>query len=190
MLNPRCLKGADFWNKWTEDYIKLEELGFTKNQILHMLGSLQYVHDYCDTPSFIDFQEKLPKGYKWNDGVKYGFKGNEKKKYDGETYVLLPIGEDLYIRGIHIPFEIKNVVQRFGENWKENPEFKNEYMVAYKECKRWATIIRNFRNYTAVYVITEMMDHISPFLHNCIMNFWKENGLRIGHIESILKDIK
>lgn len=44
----------------------------------------------------------LPKGCRWSDGQKFLQKRSRKfnRIYSGESYVFLPAGEDLYIKGI------------------------------------------------------------------------------------------
>ena len=85
-INPDCLQGHDFVNKFIADYEKMESIGFKRNQILNMLASQKYVQDFVETPEWLTSVKKLPKGYKWSDGRKFYKKSGKNGTFNKNFY--------------------------------------------------------------------------------------------------------
>lgn len=152
-----------FINRLAEDIGKLQQVGFDDRDVKKMLGRLDYVRFWTAWPTWAFPADKLPKGCKWSDGVKYRWRAG--KKSVAETYTFLPAGNDLYIKsGNGAPLMP-------GLNIRE---------------KTFLRIV-NFRSLTA----NEFLQKIdcSPFFHDCVLEFWKENNLRTGLTETIFKNI-
>ena len=151
-----------FLNRLAEDIGKLQDAGFDNKDIPKMLGRLSYVRFWVGWPRWAFPVDKLPKGYKWSDGVKYSKKGG--KREAAETYVFLPIGADLYIKRGNGDCGMP------GINIKEKTTFLQ---------------IINFRDLTA----NEFLQGIdySPFFRSSALYFWKQNGLPLGWAEPCLK---
>lgn len=163
MINPDCLQGVDFLNKYISDYKKLEECGFNRMQIIKMLNTQQYVKDFIDTPEWLVSVKKLPEGYKWNDGIKYQQKGAKKK--DSETYIFLIIENDLYIKGL-----LDKKYEIYSET--RSDEIGVPYIIGIRDKR--ICVIKDWKS---------KKDHkvnacigITPFFENSLSNFWCANG--------------
>lgn len=154
-----------FVNRLAEDIGKLQDAGFDNKDIPKMLGRLSYVRFWVGWPRWAFPVDKLPKGYKWSDGIKY-----KKKKFgmrdDAETYVFLPIGADLYIKRGNGDCGMP------GINIREKVTFLQ---------------IINFRDLTA----NEFLQGIdySPFFRSSALYFWRQNGLPLGWAEPCFKGL-
>lgn len=146
-----------FLNRLCSDIFRLEQSGFSPDEIKKMLGTFNYVRVWINTPRFLYPTLSLPKGYVWKSGVKYkcdyGVKGYSEKV----TYVLLPIGRDLYIKGISV----------CGTNI-DDPKI---------------AIIKNWKKLKGVDVAKEF----DYYLRSFILDFWKQNDLDLGFIEKITR---
>lgn len=169
MLNPDCLQGMYFVDKFIEDYCKIESLGFKRAEILKMLGSQDYVKDFVETPDFFVSAKKLPKGYKWSDGEKYQQKGA--KKCFSETYTFLIVENDICIKGFYAGWE------RFES--ARNDEAPDGYEVScYKLPKEFANkicVIKNWKSMKPQYVLGKL-DEVTPFFESSLTNFYAKNG--------------
>ncbi len=148
-----------FMNRLAEDIGKLQQVGFDDRDIKKMLGRLDYIRFWIAWPAWAFPADRLPKGCKWSEGVKYHRKAGSRSS--AETYVFLPVGNDLYIKsGNGAPLMP-------GLNIRE---------------KTFLRIV-NFRSLTA----NEFLQWIdsSPFFHDCILKIWRENSLRLGWAEPI-----
>ena len=149
-------RNAQFIYRFSEDAARLFDCGFTQKEVKQMLCSLNYVKIWCRQPDWLFPAKKLPAGFKWSDGRKEKFKS----KLESQIYTLLPVGDDLYIKGVAMA----------GMNIKD-PKIVR---------------IEQFREHT----IAEMSVYFgNDFLMTVLSKFWKENGLRQGYIEPILKDL-
>lgn len=180
MVNVECLQGMDFVNKFVSDYENFEKMGLKKHEILKMLGTLDYVQDFVDTPDWLNAVSKLPKGYKWNNGTTY--KQKSSKRSDSETYIFLAIGDDLYIKNL-----LDKVYEATKIKEEENKEF--ELLCASLRDKR-IYIIKNWKNMNALYVCGCLEKILSPFLYDCICKFWHENNIGLDYLNVITKKIE
>ncbi len=185
MLNPDCIQGMDFVDKFLEDYQKIESLGFKRSDVLKMLGSQDYVQDFAETPDFFVSAPKLPKGYKWADGEKYTRKRAGKKDF-GETYVLLIIENDIYIKGFYVGWEyyVKDTEAEYGVAYYDVP----------KDLRNKICVIKNWKTMKPQYVLWKL-DKVTPFFENSLTNFYSQNsgnlsmqdGPALDEIEEILR---
>lgn len=152
-----------FLERFSGDLNKLRREGYTDNQALKMIYSMDYVKFFLAWPEWAFPVTKLPKGYKWSDGKKYYKKGG--KRSFAETWYFLIAGDDLYIKcGNGSPFMP-------GMNINES---------------QFVRII-NFRVITAVDFLSKI--NISIFFDDCIHSFWNEQGLRQGYVEPVLREL-
>lgn len=174
-INPDCLQGYDFFNKFIGDYEKMESIGFDKNQILTMLTTQDYVQDFIETPDWLTSVKRLPKGYKWSDGTKYHKRGNVKEKSDSETYVFLSIDDDLYIKGLLDRAYESYVAKGIGEDGLQNGviiEFRDKRICVIKDWKSKKD-----------YKVNAWIGR-TPFLANSLSNFWRDNGGNMSYLEN------
>lgn len=173
MVNPDCLKGMEFIEKFISDYEKFSQMGYNKVQILKMLGTLQYVQDFIHTPEWLESTTKLPNGYKWSDGTKYNQKSG--KKNDTQTYIFLIIDDDLYI---------KNMLNRAYNFYQSDDEVNGvSESTCYVIQDKRICIIRRWKEKRSHHVVRNMDDMMTPFLEKCIHNFWHDNGGNICYIK-------
>lgn len=149
-----------FVNRLADDIGKLQQAGFDDKDIPKMLCTLSYVRFWVHWPTWAFPADKLPKGYKWADGLKFRMNGG--KRMIGESYTFLPAGDDLYIKGKPLDLVGTNI-----------------------HDKAFLRII-DFRMLTAIEFL-EGIEGGTPFFCNCVMKFWKENGGRIGGLEPLRK---
>lgn len=168
MLNPDCLQGMEFANKFLDDYRKIESLGFKRAEILRMLGSQDYVIDFIETPDFFASAKKLPKGYKWTDGEKYQYKAG--KHSLSETYVFLIIESDIYIKGFYSTWNCQAVVK--SSKYADGFEVK---FFSSQEYKNKICVIKNWKTMKPQYVLGKL-DKVSTFFENSLTNFYAKNG--------------
>lgn len=142
---------------------QLQALGFYGKTLKQMITVIPFVRAWLDTPRDFYPAKTLPKGYKWSDGKKYQYKavGN---KSSSETYIFLPVGDDLYIKGMALAGTSK----------------ANKSSLFY---------IKNFREKTAAEITIDFSYPDGVFFCNCIHKFWKEQGLRQGLVDPILRDL-
>ena len=86
-----------FLQWFAEDVALLSDAGFSKDETLKMLSTLLYVRVWRGNPPWLFPIKGLPKGHHWKNGQKFSQKGG--KGGAGYSYTLLPIGDDLYIKG-------------------------------------------------------------------------------------------
>lgn len=181
MINPDCLQGMDFVNKFIEDYCKIESLGFKRAEILRMLGSQDYVIDFVETPDFFVSVKKLPKGYKWTEGEKYQNKPS--KHSHSETYTFLIIENDIYIKGFFAGWEVYKTVRN-----NEAPDgYEVEYCKMPKEICNKICVIKNWKSMKPQYVLWKL-DEVTPFFENSLTNFYEKNGGNLSMQDSLMVD--
>lgn len=180
MVNPDCLRGNDFLNKFIPMLQGMIDLGFTKEQALTALSTQQYVRDFADTPDWFVSAPKLPKGCKWADGAKYHKKATTTgaTKADAETYVFLIIEEDIYIKGFYSTFT----------SYVRNENDELELYKAPKALRDKICIIKNWKEVNANNVIYKL--DMTPFFSNSLLNFYAKNGGEIGLTNKIAKDVR
>lgn len=169
MLNPDCLQGMDFVDKFIEDYCKIESLGFKRTEILRMLGSQDYVKDFVETPVFFVSAKKLPKGYKWSDGEKYQCKAG--KRSFNETYTFLIVENDIYIKGFYAVWGF-DVVEKDDE---KIDGFSAKRYPLHKEFRNKICVIKNWKSMTPQYVLGKL-DEVTVFFENSLTDFYAKNG--------------
>lgn len=81
-----------------EDAALLCDAGFSTAEVRSMLAALKYVQIWSENPRWLFPIRNLPKGYRWRDGQK--FSQSSGRKSDGYSYIFLPVGEDLCIKGL------------------------------------------------------------------------------------------
>ena len=177
-LNPNCLQGYDFINRFVPLVEGMMNLGLTKQQALAAAATQKFVRDFADTPEWFVSAKGLPKGYKWSDGRKYSIKGG--KRSAGEIYIFVSIDEDLYIKGFF----------RDATFYAEDDVGKFKWYKAPKEIRNQIIVIRKWKSLNANDVALKLHDGCSPFFRSSILDYWKENGVRVGFTEPIMKEIK
>lgn len=146
-----------FLNRLCNHISELQSVGMSDSDIKSVLGTFQYVRVYVNTPSFLYPCLKIPKGYSFTrDGIKVRYKGN---RGDSHTYYILPIGKDLYLKGVPVP----------GTHISD-PQIA--YVKDYKKL-----------------LGKDVANAFDNVLHDAILNFYKENGLRLGFIEPITHNL-
>lgn len=178
MVNPECLRGYEFTKKYVQDYDNLISIGYSKNEAIRALATLQYVQDFAKTPDWLECTKKLPKGYKWSDGTKYGIKHG--KKNDAESYKFLMVGEDLYIQNL---LNHKYAKVKQADNVDDGAEY--EKMRILRRIDKRICIIRDWKKLKATDVIMGLNDIMNCFLEDCIVRFWHENGGRLGYADDV-----
>lgn len=143
-----------FEKRLQEDRARLQAQGFDAETIEQKLSKLHYVRFHAAYPKWLYPTDTLPKGYKWTDGTKYTLKSHG--QYPSETYVFLPIENDLYIKT------------------------PNSYLVGVNVKDKAFLKVKDFRMLTAIDFINGYSG--TPFFLDCILHFWKDNGGRIGLI--------
>jgi hypothetical protein len=175
MLNPNCIKGTAFIDKYISDYVKLQTLGYKDLEIKKMLATQNYVQDFADTPDWLTCVNRLPKGYKWTDGTKL-YKKAQGKHSTSETYVFLIIENNLYIKGL-----------LNGEVYLHN---ENDEIVYHKVIDKRICIINDWKSLGSVEVVDGLYDFTTPFLQSKIHEFWCENGGKTGFIKPITREVR
>lgn len=166
-----CMIWADnrdeiFFEQLTNDINKLYNAGLTLDEIKTVLGCKNYVKFWAAWPSFAYPADKLPKGYKWSDGIKYKFDYGRKQRGQSTTYTFLDAGDDLYIR--------------YGNGKPLMPGLSIYDNTSVK--------IIGFRKLTAVEVYTGLRRYPYPSpLYDCVLRFWHDNGLRLGFVLPVLR---
>lgn len=177
MVNPECIRGMDFVEKYSRDYEAMQKMGLKEFEIKRALGTLQYVKDFIDTPEWLEYAKKLPKGFKWSEGTKYNHKGG--KRDVAEKYVFLIAEGDLYIRNMLYG---KYCYRKPNED--EDDGWTTYYIQDKRICK-----ISNWKSMKANAVLDGLEGVMTPFLNNCILKFWNENGGKIGFQEEVIKEV-
>ncbi len=144
-----------------EDCSKLLDAGFSINEVKHMVMSLRYVHYWRSNPAWMFPINGLPKGYRWRDGQKFSYKNKRRKRAAGETYVFLPVGENLYIKGI----------EAVGTHFSDYS----------------GVDVENFRSLTCREIVSSFPS--TPFLQSSFTTFWHSQGLALGYTIEWLRPI-
>ena len=134
-----------------EDAALLYDAGFSTAEVKSMLAALKYVQIWSENPRWIFPIRGLPKGYRWRDGQK--FSQSSGRKSDGYSYIFLPVGEDLCIKGLIVA----------GTKVDDYPASK----------------IKKYRELTCVEVLQKFPG--CPGLNSAIQSFWKSQGLPFGY---------
>ena len=143
-----------------EDISALQDAGFSNKEIKKMLVSLNYVKFWATNPSWLFPIAGLPKGFRWRDGQKFVQKRTHRS--DGRTYVFLPIGEDLYIKGICAVGTHKS-------------DYQGAKIMQYRKL--------------ASYEVTAQLAIHDPFFESSVLIFWHSQGLRLFAEPSYLRPL-
>lgn len=143
-----------FISRLCADMSRLSNAGFNDSEIKNIIGTFDYVRVYANTPSFLYPELKLPKGYAWRDGEKHKITYGKK---DSVTYVFLPIGKDLWIKGITV-----------AGTHIDDPK------IAY---------ISNYKSLNG----KDVASHFDYALSSLLLNYWHDNGLDLGFIPKITR---
>ena len=137
-----------------EDITALQDAGFSSKEIKKMLGSLDYVKIWAANPSWLFPITGLPKGVRWRDGQRFVQKRT--RRSDGRTYIFLPVGEDLYVKGICA----------VGTHKSDYPgaKIKQYRKLASYEVTAQLSIYGRFHD---------------PFFESSVLTFWRSQGLRL-----------
>lgn len=129
---------------------------------------------------WFEITNKLPKGYKWSDGTKYSYKSG--KRNSGESYILCIINADIYIKGFY----------RNASIWAtdKNNDNKLKSYKAPKEICNQVVVIKNWQSMNIHEILPYLYEEISPFFQSCLMEFWKENGGRVGLMVPVLRELE
>lgn len=176
MINPDCLRGTEFINKFVPMLQGIIDLGFSKKQAIAMLSTQQYVQDFVDTPDWFVSAPKLPKGYKWSDGIKYHKAPS--KKGDTETYVFLIVEDDIYIKGFYSKWDF----------WAHDENDELKLYKAPKSLRSKICVIKNWKKLNANNVNYKL--DMTPFFSSSLLDFYKKNGGEIGLVNKIIKDVR
>lgn len=143
-----------FLARFAADVAALIDAGIPPDIVRKVVCQYEYVRAWAACPRWLWPVKKLPKGYKWSDGEKKHFRGTGRKG-SARTIILLPIGEDLYIRDTSI--------------WWGIPGLKRgDYQGA---C------VRDFRNYPGK-DIAAAFDNV---LSGLILALYQKQGLPFGY---------
>lgn len=140
-----------------EDATLLQDAGFSQDETKRMLATLKYVRIWSTNPPWIFPIKKLPKGYRWRDGQKFSCKRG--RRYDGYSYIFLPIDEDLYVKGMVV----------IGTKASDCPGAK----------------IKHYKDLTSAEVSHRLS--ASPGLDSAIHTFWHSHGLEGGYTMPLLR---
>ena len=91
-------RDAIFLEWLTEDATALCDAGFSLAETRRMLATLSYVRVWSASPPWLFPIRGLPKGYHWRDGYKFSQRAG--RRSNGYSYTLLPVGVNLYIKGL------------------------------------------------------------------------------------------
>lgn len=159
-----------FMSRLANDISKLEQSGFQSEEIKRMIGTFPYVRVWANTPHFLYPVLKLPKGYIWKMGEKFKCDYGCHNHHNKVTYVFLPIGKDLYIKGVEVP----------GTHISD-PKI---------------VYIKNYKKLSG----SEVAQHFDYNLSSIILDYWHKNNLDLGYVlpvtrkfditEAILKDYR
>lgn len=152
--------------KWfAEDAALLLDAGFSLDEAKKMLCSLNYVKVWAANPRWFYPITGLPKEYRWRDGEKFVQK-RRPGRGDAQTYIFLPIGEDLYIKGVAAV---------------------GTHITDYRGAK-----IKQFRT-LAFYEVTEQLSRHgacpNSFFEDSLLKFWHSQGLRLFNRPSYLRPL-
>lgn len=185
MLNPGFMTGDEFIDRFVRDYIALEGLGYSKADILRMLGTQQYIKDFCDTPQWIEIADKLPKGCKWSDGHK--FREKPRKRSDCREYILLPAGDDLYIKGLLDKMYATGYKDAEGNIHARNDVECTRELKILKLSNKRICVIRDWKSIPANRVIIGLSAVMTPLLQDAILTVWHENDVPLGLMKRVLR---
>lgn len=151
-----------FLERFAADIAALINAGVPVDIVRKVVCNYEYVKAWAACPRWLWPVKKLPKGCKWSDGGKHRFKAAGRKG-SARTVVLLPIGDDLYIRDtghMGVPGT------KYGESQ--------------------GVCVRNFRKYPGKDIAAEFDYDLSSL----ILAFYKEQGLPFGFVPCIFKDVE
>lgn len=170
MIKPDAIDNAAVWKenrdeiflaRFSADIAKLIDAGVPVDIARKVVCQYEYVRLWTACPRWLWPVKKLPEGRKWSDGEKTHFK-KRGRKGSARTIILLPIGDDLYIR---------------DTEHMEPPGAKSG------ESK--GICIRNFRQYPGKDVASEF-DRV---LEGLILAFYKKHGLPFGYAPPIVQSV-
>lgn len=141
-----------FLARFAADVARLIDAGIPPDIVRKVVCQYKYVRVWAACPRWLWPVKKLPKGYKWSDGEKTYIK-KAGRKGSARTIILLPIGEDLYIRD-----------KSLGIAGAKDEEVKG-------------LCVRNFREYPGKDIAAEF----DRDLGGLILAFYKEQGLPFGY---------
>lgn len=176
MIFENRLTLEEFIVKYLRDIEALEQVGFSTHDAQLLVGRLAYVANWCDTPDFVEVVKKLPNNLKWSDGETYKLKAG--KRNDGETYTFLIDRDDLYFRG-----GIGAVV--FPKDYVPSRDYKK----ISSNYRNKIYLIKDFRRYTIIYLVTKMQAGISQYFETAITDFLHKNGCRSGDTRQTLRKL-
>lgn len=182
MLNPKGrLPDGEFLSRFVSDYEVLERLGWKKGQIIRALCGTDYVRDWVMTPPWLEAVDRLPKGAKWSDGMRYGHKGG--KKSASETYTLLAWDGDMYFRDLlnhMMAGHWKDADGNYIPNW-EVPVTDGASAGYVTRTDHTICVVRGFRKLSSTEVVMGLRrgGMASPVLATAIKEAWRRNGGRI-----------
>lgn len=153
-------RDSTFLQWLAEDAALLQDAGFSLSEIKRMLATLKYVRFWSANPPWLFPIKKLPKGYHWRDGQKFSCKSG--RQYDGYCYIFLPVGEDLYVKGMGV----------VGAKTSDCPGAK----------------IKHYKNLTSAEVSQRLS--ASSGLDSAIHTFWHSQGLEGGYVVPVLRSPK
>lgn len=153
-------RDSTFLQWLAEDVTLLQDAGFSPSEIKRMLAALKYVRIWSKNPPWLFPIKRLPKGYRWRDGQKFSCKSG--RRYDGYCYIFLPIGEDLYVKGMVV----------VGTKASDCP----------------GAIIKRYRDLTSAEVSHRLS--AAPGLDSAIHTFWHSHGLEGGYAVPALRSPK
>lgn len=158
-------RDSTFLQWLAEDVTLLRDAGFSVEETIKMICSLSYVKFWCANPSWLYPIAGLPTGYRWRDGQKFVQRARAQKA-DAHTYIFLPIGEDLYIKGICAV---------------------GTHITDFKGAK-----IKGFRTLAYHEVVTKFSilgERTNPFFENSLLKFWQSQGLGLFNKPSYLRPL-
>ncbi len=164
MINPECLKGDVFLNKFLTDYENLISVGFSDLQAKKMLTELDYVKEFVDTPEWLECVKKLPRGCRWSDGTRFNKKAG--KKNTSETYTFLAVGNDLYIKGM---LDYMEGLNHFSTNEYGTPSLTDVRDKRICLIRNW----KKMKSHKVTYALDAVM---TPFMEDSFHKFWNDNG--------------
>ena len=148
-----------FLNRLTKDITQLMDAGIPADIVWKVICQYKYVQAWANCPRWLWPVDKLPKGYKWSDGERHHIKAG--KRCDARTIILLPVGDDLYVRDTF---------------WKKSKKYR------VRDFRRYAA--KDIE-------IEFSLSYGDFYLSGLILEFYKKQGLPLGYVERLpLKDMR
>lgn len=176
MINPDCLQGNDFLNKFAPLLQGMIDLGLTKEQAIKAVCTQQFVIDFAETPGWFVSAKSLPKGSKWSDGERYAKRSTNKS--GGEAYTLLEADNNLYIKGFYCDY-----LYFRSEEGGETCVMKPPKKLLNKIC-----VITGWKSIDPHEVTYKLK--VTPFFSNSYYSFCRNHGVRLGMSVPVLKNQK